>query len=136
MLPVVIVGGCHNGMYNITTLAAMKDKTGHSYFGYGYPVFTCFSWGLVVKPRGGAIASTGCTGYGMGYQGNPVSLSAELEVNYFKNIGEGTTNLAQAHSQAIQRFVSEEEIGQIEAFVITNWALFGDSSLMFGGYSS
>jgi hypothetical protein len=72
----------------------------------------------------------------MGYQGNPVSLSAELEVNFFKNIGEGTTNLAQAHSQAIQRFVSEEEIGQIEAFVITNWALLGDSSLMFGGYSS
>jgi hypothetical protein len=134
--PVVIVGGCHNGMYNITTLQAMLDKDGSEYFSYGYPIFTCFSWGLIIKPRGGAIASTGCTGYGMGYSGLPVSLSAELEVNFFYNIGHGSTNLAQAHSQAIQKFISEETIGQVEAFVMTNWALFGDPSLMFGGYSS
>jgi hypothetical protein len=134
--PVVIVGGCHNGMYNITTLAALKDKTGASYFSYGYPIFTCFSWGLVIKPRGGAIASTGDTGYGMGYEGMPVSLSAELESNFFYKIGHGSTHLAQTHSQAIQKFISEEDINQIEAFCITNWALFGDPSLLFGGYSS
>jgi hypothetical protein len=134
--PVVVVGGCHNGMYNITTLAAMKDKTGGSYYSYGYPIFICFSWGLVIKPRGGAIASTGCTGFGMGYEGIPVSLSAELEVNFFYKIGTGSTHLAQAHSNAIQKFIAEEEINQIEAFVITNWALLGDPSLQFGGYSS
>jgi hypothetical protein len=97
----------------------------------------CFSWGLVVKPRGGAIASTGCTGYGMGYQGNPVSLSAELESNFFWQIGmNGATHLAQAHSKAIQKYVSEEPIDQLAAFCITNWALLGDPSLQFGGYSS
>ena len=134
--PVVIVGGCHNGMYNITFIATLKDKSGASYFTYGYPGPVCFSWGLVLKPRGNAIASTGCTGYGMGYEGNPVSLSGELESNFFYNIGHGATNLAEAHSKAIQKFLAEEEILQIEAFCITNWALLGDPSLLFGGYSS
>jgi hypothetical protein len=137
-LPVVIVGGCHNAMYNVTTFAAMIDKDGSSYFGYGYPVPACFCYGLLLKPLagGGAIASTGCTGYGMGYVGIPVSLSAELEVNFFSNIGNGTTTFGQSHSQSIQKFISEEEIAQTEAFIITNWAALGDPSLRFGGYSS
>jgi len=134
--PVVIVGGCHNAMYNVSILPGMKDKAGTSYFVFGYPAPVCFSWGLVIKPHGGAIASTGCTGYGMGYEGNPVSLSGELESNFFYEIGNGSTNLAQAHSRAIQKFLAEEEIGQIEAFCITNWALFGDPSLRLGGYPS
>jgi hypothetical protein len=136
-LPVVIVGGCHNALYNVSIIPGMKDKTGHSYFVFGYPAPVCFSWGLVVKPRGGAIASTGCTGYGMGYQNDPVTLSAELESNFFWQIGmNGATNLAQAHSRSIQKFIAEEEINQLEAFCITNWALLGDPSLQFGGYSS
>jgi hypothetical protein len=135
--PVVIVGGCHNAMYNVSIIPGMKDKSGTSYFVFGYPTPVCFSWGLVIKPRGGAIASTGCTGYGMGYNGNPVTLSGELESNFFWQIGmNGATNLAQAHSKAIQKFLAEEEIGQTEAFCITNWALLGDPSLMLGGYSS
>jgi Peptidase family C25/Propeptide_C25 len=135
-LPVVIVGGCHNGMYNVSFLKTLFDKTGTQYFCYGVPIPVCFSWSLVVKYPGGAIASTGCTGYGMGYEGNPVSLSGELESNFFYEIGNGSTNLAQAHSRAIQKFLAEEEINQVEAFVITNWALFGDPSLRLGGYPS
>ena len=133
-LPIVVVGGCHNGMYNVSILKTMSKKTSAQYFCYGLPIPVCFSWGLVVKYPGGAIASTGCTGFGMGYQGNPVSLSAELEANFFYQIGNGSTNLGQAHSRAIQKFLDEEEINQVEAFVITNWALFGDPSLRLGGY--
>jgi len=133
-LPIVIVGGCHNGMYNVSLLKTMSKKTSAQYFCYGLPNPVCFSWGLVVKYPGGAIASTGCTGYGMGYQGNPVSLSAELETNFFIQIGNGTTHLGEAHSGAIQKFLNEEEIHPVEAFVITNWALFGDPSLRLGGY--
>jgi len=137
-LPVVIVGGCHNAMYNISTLAAIFDKTGQSYFSYGYPVPACFCYGLLLKPifGDGAIAAMGCTGYGMGYQGKPVSLSAELEENFFYRIGQGSTHVGQSQSLAIQKFISEEAVGQIEAFCITNWALLGDPSLLFGGYSS
>jgi hypothetical protein len=135
-LPIVVVGGCHNGLYNISMIPSMKDKNGSNYFTYGYPTPVCFSWGFVLKYPGGAIGATGDTGFGMGYEGNPVTLSAELESNFFYKIGHGATNLAQAHSQAIQKFLSEENITQIEGFVITNWALFGDPSLKIGGYSS
>jgi hypothetical protein len=133
-LPIVVVGGCHNGLYNVSFLSTLRDKTGSQYFCYGIPIPVCFSWSLVLKYPGGAIASTGCTGYGMGYQGNPVSLSAELESNFFYEIGNGSTNLGQAQSGAIQKFLMEEDINQVEAFVITNWALFGDPSLRLGGY--
>jgi hypothetical protein len=136
--PVVIVGGCHNGLYNISMLPGMIDKTGVTYFCHGAPGPVCFSWGLVIKPRGGAIASTGCTGYGIGsHSGDPaLVLSAELESNFFYSIGQGSTHFAQAYGQAITKYINENSIGQVDAYCITNWALFGDPSLLFGGYSS
>jgi len=137
MQPVVIVGGCHNGMYNVSIIPCVIDIKGTIHMGYGYPIPFCFSWGLILKPTGGAIASTGCTGYGLGGTGNPEVLSGELEMNFFWQIGmNGATNLAQAHSRAIQKYIAEEQISQDDAFVITNWALFGDPSLKLGGYSS
>jgi hypothetical protein len=136
-LPVVVVGGCHNALYNISMIPCIKDKTGVNYFCYGTPFPVCFSWGLVVKPRGGAIASTGCTGYGFGNGETPNSLSGALEMNFFWQIGNNSVkNLAKAHSQAISKFINENAINQIEAFCITNWALFGDPSLRLGGYPS
>jgi hypothetical protein len=136
-LPVVVVGGCHNALYNVSVIPGMLDIKGTNYFVFGYPCPVCFSWGLIVKPRGGAIASTGCTGYGMGEQGNPVTLSAALESNFFWQIGmNGATHVAEAHSKAIQKYVSENDIDQTAAFCVTNWALLGDPSLLFGGYSS
>jgi hypothetical protein len=138
-LPLVIVGGCHNGLYNVSMIPAFLDSnhTKTKYFCYGLPVPECFSWGLVNKPRGGAIASTGCTGYGFGSQGDPNTLSAALEMNLFYLFGyEDMTNLAEVHSQAITKYINENTIEQIAAFCITNWALFGDASLNLGGYSS
>jgi hypothetical protein len=139
-LPVVIVGGCHNALYNVSLIPAILDSnyTVTDYFCFGMPVPVCYCAGLVLKAHGGAIASTGCTGYGMGSgSGDPVTLSAELEMNFFWQIGmNGVTNLAQAHSQAISKYINENNIDQTAAFCITNWALFGDASLRFGGYSS
>ena len=136
-LPIVIVGGCHNALYNLSILATMKDKSGARYFCYGLPTPVSFSAGLLLKPRGGAIASTGCTGYGFGSGGDPNTLSGALEMNFFWNIGyDNMTNLAKAHSLAITKYINENAIEQIAAFCITNWALFGDASLQIGGYSS
>ncbi len=134
-LPVVIVGGCHNGMYNISIIPSFLDTNGSDYFTYGYPCRVCFSWELVLKQPGGAIASTGCSGYGMSNDDTPVSLSGEMENNFFSEIGQnGTMNLGKAHGQAIHRFIADEPIGAVEAFCITDWALFGDPSLRLGGY--
>ncbi len=138
-LPIVIVGGCHNALYNVSMIPALLD-TNHSktrYFCYGIPVPECFCAGLVLKAHGGGIASTGCTGYGFGSGGDPNTLSGALEMNLFWNIGyNNVTNLADAHSLAITKYINENSIEQIAAFCITNWALFGDASLKIGGYSS
>jgi hypothetical protein len=73
----------------------------------------------------------------MGEQGDPVTLSAALESNFFWQIGMNrATHVAEAHSKAIQKYVSENDIDQTAAFCVTNWALLGDPSLLFGGYSS
>jgi len=135
-LPVVIVGGCHNALYNITIIAGLQDKTGEDHFLYGVPFPVCFCWGLLVKPRGGAIASTGDTGYGFGSQDDPNTLSAQMEMNFFWEFGyDNATHLGQAHSGAIRKFVSENPMNtQIEAFCVTEWQVFGDPSLLFGGY--
>ncbi len=138
-LPVVIVGGCHNGLYNVSILAAYQDKKHNNNSDYFCPIPSpvCFSAGLVLKASGGAIGSTGCTGYGLGASGDPASdLSAKLETYFFSEIGQGSTHLAQTHSQAIQKYVSGEDIAVADAYCITEWALFGDPSLLFGGYSS
>jgi hypothetical protein len=116
-------------------IGPVRDKTHTQYFCV-VPSPVCFSWGLVVKPRGGAIASTGCTGYGIG-GATPVTLSGALESNFFWQIGNNSvTNLAKAHSQAIIKYINENSIAQTDAYCITEWALFGDPSLMLGGYSS
>jgi len=134
--PIVVIGGCHNALFNVSLKKTMnKDLPQHWYWTYGQPAPVCFSWGLCMIPYGGAIASTGCTGYGMGYQGMPISLSAEMEVNFFYKIGQdGATTLAQAHSGAISKFIAENDIGAVEAHCITVFQLFGDPSLELGGY--
>jgi hypothetical protein len=141
-LPVVIVGGCHNGLYNVSFIGALKDRfrsndTDINYFCY-LPAPVCYSAGLVTKARGGAIASTGCTGYGSGpASGDPAAYwNSALESNFFYEIGNGATHLAQAHSLAIQKYLTELSIDQSDAFSIAEWALFGDASLLLGGYSS
>jgi len=136
-LPVVIVGGCHNGLFNVTLIKTLFSNYLGSdvwYWTHGNPAAECFSWQLVSLPYGGAIASTGCTGYGMG-GGHPVSRSAELESNFFYQIGQNDlTNLGAAHSNAITKYINETSLGKTEIFCITVYQLFGDPSLKLGGY--
>jgi len=130
-LPIILVGGCHNGLFNVTlikTLLSNRINNDHWYWTHGSPAPVCFSWGLCVLPQGGAIASTGCTGYG--YADNSV-----MEVNFFHQIGQGgSTTLGSAHSGSIRKFINENTIGSSERFCIVEYQLFGDPSLKLGGY--
>ena len=136
-LPVIIVGGCHNGLFNVTMFRALLFKAlnhPHFYHASFYPTPECFSWRLVSKPNGGAIASTGCTGYGFGGD-TAITLSAELEVNFFYEIGQGgQQTLGAAHSGSITKYISENPINKIDAHCIAVYEMFGDPSLMLGGY--
>ena len=133
-LPVILVGGCHNALFNISILNIIfnSKETKNKYWTVE-PSPVCFSWGLCILPRGGAIASTGCTGYGFG---SPVTFSAALETGFFYAIGQdGATTLGGAHSGSIRNFLLENPSRQDEAFAITIWQLFGDPSLQLGGFS-
>jgi len=138
-LPIVVVGGCHNALFNVTLIQTMIDIGGQKYWTHGMPASECFSWKLCSKPRGGAISSTGCTGFGLGYPGNPLSLSAELECNFFHTIANFDDNddktLGEAHSGSIIKYINDQSgIRYDDAYVITQYQLFGDPSLRIGGY--
>ncbi len=132
-LPVIIVGGCHNGLF---TLSLIRSIFNSDEYWNPAPSSVSFSWGLCAMPQGGAIASTGCTGYGFSNPG-PINHSGALETGFFREIGKnGAKTLGAAHSGTIQTYISKQRIGADEAFCITVWQLFGDPSLMLGGYPS
>jgi len=138
-LPIVVVGGCHNGIFNVTLIKSILDPANYNshYHTYGVPAMNCFSWNLVIKRQGGAIACTGCTDYGLGNIDTPYSLSGVLEANFFYSIGQDKVeNLGDAHSGSIIKYLDEiPNLGYDDIYVISEYQLFGDPSLKIGGYS-
>jgi hypothetical protein len=138
-LPIVIVGGCHNALFNLSILQIIKNRKDHyNYYWTYFPTPICFSWELCLLPWGGAIGSTGCTGYGIGYEGKPISLNAELETNFFYEIGQnGSTTLGSAHGGSILKFITDNSpIKTADQYhCLSVYQLFGDPSLKLGGFS-
>jgi len=136
-LPIVIIGGCHNGIFNVTLIQAIldSDKISESnYHTYGWPIIMCLSWKFVNKPFGGAIASTGCTASGLAGV-PPDTVSGGLESNFFYKIGkENVTHLAEAHSGSIVKYIDDFSLDVCDVYCITEYQLFGDPSLLIGGY--
>jgi hypothetical protein len=135
-LPIVVCGGCHNGMFNTTivksTLDGLNGPT--TYWTHGFPTIECVSWKMMTVRKGGAIASTGCTGFGLG-SSNPLSLSAILENNVFHMIGiEKVETVGEAHSGSITKYLLEDdEYLDNDPYVISIFELFADPSLRIGG---
>ena len=135
-LPIVIVGGCHNALFNVSLIKTILGRSHENwYWTSGYITPICFCWALCASPVGGAIASTGCTGLGLG--GSPPDLenSGGLDCNFFYKVGNGASTLGEAHSGAIQKYILENDIVVDEAFSIVEFQLFGDPSLRLGGVS-
>lgn len=142
-LPVVIIGGCHNGLFNVTVVRTLTSYYLYDaddwYWTHGQPAPVCFSWGFLMMPNGGAIGSTGCTGLGLGPTANATGVlqnSAALEGNFFYKIGQdGAVSLGEAHGGAVRKYVLETvSIGATQAFCIVEYQLFGDPSLHLGGF--
>jgi len=137
-LPIVLVGGCHNSQFNTSLLNIFKDGFSHAY-GYGDFVPKCWSWWLTSKEDGGAIATIGNTGLGMGLEGfnYPNGLDGWLYPRFFYNYRQlGKENIGEAHSAAIADYVNEFDINKDgeDRQMVQQWALLGDPSLMIGGY--
>jgi hypothetical protein len=137
--PVVVVGGCHNSQFNVTLLNIQAYGFTHAY-GYGIHVPKCWSWWLTSKKNGGAIATMGNTGLGMGLPGfdYPNGLDGWLLPRFFYNYNQlGRSYIGQAHSAAIADYINEFDINIDDADrqMVEQWILLGDPSLMIGGYS-
>ena len=138
--PVVVVGGCHNSQFNITTQNILRYGFAYAY-GYGIHAPKCWSWWLMSKETDGAIATMGNTGLGMGVGGfaYPSGLDGWLLPRFFYNYGQlGRQHVGEAHSAAIADYVNEFDINKDDANrqMIEQWILLGDPSLLIGGYSS
>ncbi len=137
--PVVVVGGCHNSQFNVTLMNIRTYGFTHAY-GYGIHVAKCWSWWLTSKKDGGAIATMGNTGLGMGLPGfdYPNGLDGWLLPRFFYNYNQqGRHHVGEAHSAAIADYVNEFDINADDADrqMVEQWILLGDPSLMIGGYS-
>jgi len=140
-LPIVVVGGCHNSMFNITLLRSIFK--GATYWTYGMPVMDCWSWTLIRLPKGGAIGTIGASGLGYGYLGWAATegLGGWLDSHFFqvwrqKVDGAQPTYFGAIHSKAISDYIDEftTNTDQTDCKTVQEWALLGDPSLLIGGY--
>lgn len=135
-LPFVAVGGCHDGQFNITWYKTKNSMDYDDlYWTHGDPGTECFSWRLLTIPYGGAVASYGATGLTVSWVGQPISLNAEIEMNFYYKIGVDEVNTpGETISGAIQKFIDENVVELTESHSIAIVHLFGDPSLQFGGF--
>ena len=156
-LPIAVIGGCHNGQFNVSILNILKGilEDGLQYFSrepplgkFWYKEWTpeCWAWLMTRKIGGGSIAIMGYTGldwFATGdYNDDEIPdctqfYSGFANVNFFKNYGvNDLTILGQAHTQTLIDYINEyppmDE--KLDCKTVQEFALLGDPSLQIGGY--
>jgi len=156
--PIVIVGGCHNGQFDVTKMNLIKgiiENGIYNYFRIKDPygdfwknewVPNCWAWKLTSMKDRGAIASIANTGLGTHGEGdsdnNSIAdylevLDGWLELRFLQLFGEEKQSfLGENHGQTLtdylNRFLGNEE--KMDVKMVQQWQLFGDPSLKIGGY--
>jgi len=152
--PITIVGGCHNGEFDITILNSIKQGIsiqGLKYFlgrfWFDGWVGNCWAWWLTSKANGGAIATIANTG--LGTHGEEDSdhngiidylevLDGWMELRFLELYGiQQQDDLGENHGQTmieyLHWFIGNNE--KMDTKMVQQWQLFGDPSLKIGGYS-
>jgi hypothetical protein len=140
--PVVVVGGCHNGLFNVSLIQTMLEAFGdRGFHSYGNPTAECWCEWLVRLSKRGAIASIGNTGYGFGILGEWCTVGGVdnwITTEFFIKYGtEGRNILGEAHGQTISSYITtfgKADSGDLQT--VEQWVLFGDPSLKIGGYKT
>ncbi len=155
-LPITIVGGCHNGRFDVGLYRMAEDLKEYGLNGYFFNephrfyymewVMKCWAWFLTSHPNGGAIATIANTGLGTHGDGdadhNGIAdylevLDGWMELRFLQLYGEdGQQDLGENHGQTIteylHRFLGDEE--KMDTKMVQQWQLFGDPSLKINGY--
>jgi len=147
--PVTIVGGCHNGQFNVGLANIISGILEHGIRGFFLQspfifyrmewIPRCWSWSLMNKVGGGGIAVISNTGYGYGIPGEDWNTGRGrfMEMKFFESYSEGHTVLGDTHAMDLIYYLNEfpplED--KIDCKIVQQWALLGDPSLQIGGYS-
>ena len=147
-LPVIVVGGCHNGQFNTTMANILKDILEYGISGYFFesphrfyykewvPREFC-SW-LVMQKGGGAIGSMGNSGLGYGYVDEYTleGLGGWIEPRFFDAYANQSIHvLGEIHDKAIIDYIDiigNVQKDQIDRKTIEEWTLMGDPSIKLG----
>jgi hypothetical protein len=157
MSPILIVGGCHNSEFDSAPknliLGFLKegfdffevnDTWFGSYYKYNYAL-ECWSW-VFVKVKGGAIASTGSSGFGGVNVGDynhdgiadcTQGLDGWFELEFFRLYNqENITILGQTYDQVLTGYAQNFPVdtSRYDAKILETHILLGDPSLKIGGY--
>lgn len=127
--PVLMIGGCHNSQFNTS--------------------YECWGWHFVRKIGGGAIASIGCTGYGVDGVGDfdndgipdcTQYYDGWFETTFFENYKGGIDILGETFGQTVTGYITTFIAGGESWWPRYNYkevesrVLLGDPSLKIGGY--
>ena len=139
--PVVVVGGCHNSLLNVSFIPTFQDKDNSmSTHCWGLPTPECWSERLVNVGKGGAIATIGNTGYGYGLLNEWCTsggLDGYITTEFFVQYGTyGYDSLGETYSQTITEYLNhfDPEWDDSHQKSVEQWILIGDPSLELGGY--
>jgi hypothetical protein len=150
--PVTVVGGCHNGQFDVTLMKLLQGikEEGLDFFKLTYYykewVPECWAWRIARKIDGGGIAIMAYTGLDWFAEGDYDDdgipdcvqyFSGFANTNFFKNYGmNNLTILGETHTQTlidyIIRFPPMDE--KLDCKTVQEFALLGDPSLQIGGY--
>ncbi len=146
MLPVCVVGGCHNLQFDVNLLNLLKNFKEAYYWSIWSP--ECWGWKLTRKIGGGSIATIGCSGLGMTKEDKSTLEGASdyLDSQFFYEYGiNGTDILGEVWGNAISNYLDKYPIDwntksswdyAYDAKTVQQWVLLGDPSLKIGGYPS
>jgi len=143
--PVVVVGGCHNSMFNVSLLTTLLDpKNAHNMQSYGNPTSECWSERFVRLSNSGAIATMGNTGFGYGILNEFCTIGGldnYITTEFFVQYGtDGHHILGEAYAGTLTEYIGHfKGLGDWDAShqkTVEQWVLLGDPSLMIGGYPS
>jgi len=154
MLPICIVGGCHNNLFNVSFLSTIADPLNrHFMWSNGVPILECWGWSLTVKTHGGAIATIGNTGLGYEAGGEVGDLNGDganepdcveslcgyLETEFFRGYQVNHLDILGknwCHTIVEYLLIYPGMEGWSDAKTLEQWVLLGDPSLKIGGYPS
>ncbi len=146
-LPVVVIGGCHAGLFNVTLFSTLTRK---SYtWTYGMPTPECWAWQLTRKIGGGSIATIATTALGYEAEGDYCydidgdgvnepdcveALGGYIERCFYESCNESINILGMLWGNTINRYldVYPGMNHQWDAKIVESWTLLGDPSLKIG----